>query len=875
MTSADIDPSGTPIVGRTLGMAPAAAILPQDTQALTVKVVVVAISILALLWGVLVLNVFEDRKSAFARAEESADRSARLLDAYANLLIGQADKVLVRSKALIETYLAVQGRSSLNDPADRPIWLDPLIAESLANVPDDSVIAIRDADGRLVASSTYSGRLMPGAMILEDTLLRRLTAENEPPPVLGYVVNLLGSGHPMLPIARHLKAPDGSFAGALIIGLSVRTLNHLYLATELGAQGAIELRGRKDKLLYRYTAAERDGGPGRSDGSGAFSPATHMRVSALETETPLRTVLVLSKDDILGTLAGGLRGMLAAGFGISVAVITMAVIIWRFLTTRYAADRRRLRAERKLLDAIDATSDVYVELDADLRVSEVSVRVERMTGLTPSDLIGLSIDSIRGEPADTEGAKSFRRAVVARRPFRDVVAPISLPGGHNFWVRGSGKPMFDEQGAFQGYRCMISDVTDHEVRKAAEIHQDRLMSLGQLAGGIAHDFNNLLAAILGFATLLEEDLKSDPPKRKLLERVIMSTNRAKELVQHILSFARVGSSTAEDVDVSAAVEEVLPLLRSSLPSSTRIDFENSVAGDLVHIDRARLAQVMVNLCTNANDALGERDGAIRIRLAPADTFDLVYQLLATSKTKTPDRFAVMLNHEGADRALVGQIDTSMSYVLLSVSDNGVGIDRGDLARMFEPYFTTKPVSKGGGLGLSVVHGIVLAANGAIAVTTSRGKGTVVDVFLPVAVRGPAIEDEAADARSRSTFTVMVVDDQREVREMIAMSLERRGMAVLECADGIKALQAFKADPTAWDAIVTDQSMPGLRGLDLIRELKTLRPDVPCILCSGLGDATCEKSAMAAGADVVMQKPVMPDTLQETVSRLISDGRRAA
>ena len=836
------------------------------------KVFTVMAGFLLLFWGALVMHALDDRRTAIESAEQNASRTARLLDAYVNLLIGQADKALVRSKSLIEAYLAIHGRSSLHESTGRPIWLDPLIAESLAQVPDDSVIAIRDADGRLIASSTFSGPLTPGEAMVEGTLLDRLTSEFEPPPSIGRAVDLLGDGNLMLRIARQLTLPGGAFTGALVIGVSVRVLDQLFHAAEFGRQGAIELRAHDETPVYRYIASDRAGGQTSTGPMPSFSAATHIEVAHQDSGAPLRTVLILSREDILSEPRGDLRSMRLVGIGVSLATTLMAWLISRFLTLRYADDRQRVRAERQLLDAIDATSDVYIEIDAGMRIAEVSSRIERMTGLPPLSLIGLRIDTIGGEPANTEGARAFRRAILRRRPFRDLIAPIKLPGGHYFWIRGSGKPMFDEHGAFLGYRCMISDVTEQEARKAAEIHQDRLTSLGQLAGGIAHDFNNLLAAILGFATLLEDDLKADPPKQKLIGRVITSTNRAKELVQQILSFARVVPNAVENVDIGAAVNDVVPLLRSSLPASTHIEFANMVKGDLVHIDHARLTQVMVNLCTNANDALMDKDGIVRVSLSRMDHLDPAHRLLTTSRTTSPDRFSVMLDHDGAHYALVGRIDMSVPYAHLSVADSGIGIVRDNLARIFEPYFTTKPINKGSGLGLSVVHGIVLAAGGAISVTTRPGRGTVVSVFLPI-VAGSATEMvESSDASPSTVGTVMVVDDQREVREMITMSLERCGMTVLECADGNEALATFAIDPSSWDAVVTDHGMPGMRGLDLIRRIKALRPDVPGILCSGYSEATTAESALAAGVDAVLQKPMRPEVIQQTVSRLIAAQR---
>ncbi len=203
----------------------------------SLTVFAVTIGLLALFWMTLVVGILEHRRATFALAEDGANRTAHLLDAYAGLLVGQADKGLLRSQALIEAYLSRNDRSSLNDLSSQPNRLDPLIAEGLAQAPVGGVITIRDADGRLVASSSLSERLVLGATMVEDSLLRRLTAESEPNPLIGRAVDLVGGGQRMLRIARRLRLPDGSLAGVLVLGMPVGVLDQLYLAAEIGPTG--------------------------------------------------------------------------------------------------------------------------------------------------------------------------------------------------------------------------------------------------------------------------------------------------------------------------------------------------------------------------------------------------------------------------------------------------------------------------------------------------------------------------------------------------------------------------------------------------------------------------------------------------------------
>ncbi len=836
------------------------------------RVAAVTGALLILFWSILTLSLVEEQRTALIHSEKESVRSAQMLDAYAALLLDRANRALTSSKSTVENFLDDYDSSLSHDPATLSQRLYPWVAESLARAPLLSLLAVLDGEQHLLAISTSTGPVDTDTMRQVDASLaawlRNVTGTGI---AVGAAVDLLGDGSRVLPVVRDLAQDDGSYAGTLLVGIPVSTFDRLYLTAGIGCGSAIELRGRGNALLYRFTPPRKDATAQPASAPQADPSSDLLTYSASNADADLHTTIVVPRDAVVKPM----QLPLAIGGAISIGMILLSVQICRHLQDRDAQEHRRRRAERKLLDAIDATSDIFVEFDPAMRIIEVSHRIERVAGLRPSDLVGLAVDQMRGEPADSDGAKAFRSAVAARRAFRDVVAPMTLPGGRGVWVRASGKPILDDQGVFQGYRCMISDVTEHESRKSAQFHQDRLMSLGQLAGGIAHDFNNLLSSILGFGKLLEEDLKDDPAKLKLIDRVIASTNRAKDLVQHIVSFARLGSTTAENVDIASVVDDVALLLRSSLPASTRLDIENRLTKTAVRIERNRLTQVLVNLCTNANDALEGRDGTVSIVSEPAASEDPAYRLLSAAADAETDRLAIMLNHQGSDVVLLGRLDTSVQYVHLSISDTGIGISRNDLSRIFEPYFTTKAIGKGGGLGLSVVHGIVLSAGGALAITTSRRSGTMVDVFLPVShdeCDSHARANEAARALAQGRI-VMVVDDQREVRDVVTISLERAGMTVESFGSGQEALAAFLADPRKWDAVISDHGMPGMRGAELIRSIKNQRPDLPCVLSTGYAAAPDELLPQA-GADCLLQKPLRPEVIQDTMSRLIARSRRA-
>jgi PAS domain S-box-containing protein len=568
----------------------------------------------------------------------------------------------------------------------------------------------------------------------------------------------------------------------------------------------------------------------------------------------------------------GISWVLVVGGFAMLAIMAAGIKYFDMMDRLADANAAERRVLRKLQDVIEISNDVYVELDASMRIVDVSSRIGPMTGMCCDSLRGISVEQLRGDPAESEDRAVFWQAVAERQPFRDVFAPIALPNGARCWVKGSGQPIHDEDGEFTGYRCMVFGLSETEVRGSSQVHQDRMRALGQLAGGIAHDFNNLLASILGFSSLLQEDLQGDKPRLALVQRVLTATTRAKDLVQRILSFARVDPGSAEDVPIGETIDALAPLLRASLPSSTRIEIVKDVAGETLRIDPAQLENLLVNLCANANDALKGNDGTVTVSVARADAKDTAFQLLRASDVTSPDRYSVLRRFNDADRILIGHVEPARAYVQLSVADNGIGIDPKILSRIFDPYFTTKAagmlVGKGG-LGLSVVHGVVLGAGGALAVSTHQDRGTTIDMFLPLSDdRGIGLL-VAAVGTGAFSGRVLVVDDEPDVRELATIALSRRGLTVISADNGAEALTMFEADPSSWDAVVTDHGMPGMRGEELVRRIKEISPETPCLLCTGFSDTVTEDSARRSGADAFLPKPATPDVLQSTVVHLIA------
>jgi PAS domain S-box-containing protein len=374
---------------------------------------------------------------------------------------------------------------------------------------------------------------------------------------------------------------------------------------------------------------------------------------------------------------------------------------------------------------------------------------------------------------------------------------------------------------------------------------EKLEALGTLAGGVAHDFNNVLAAILGHADALAAELAPGTHGRDDALQIATAARRAKGVVQQILAFARRRPTEARPVDVAAAVREELPLVRAAMPAHLEIALRLDPDAGSVRADPTHLHQILLNLSANARDAMQDGGGRLGIEVSRADA-----------------------GTEGAPPGL-----PPGSYVRLAVSDTGVGMDAPTRVRAFEPYFTTKPVGAGSGLGLSVVHGTALSLGGAVALDSEPGRGTTVSVWLPRLEGAAASERPAAPAARAGSGRVLLVDDDPPVARAIARMLESLGYEVTTCGDGASALERFRADPGRFDAVVTDQTLPGLRGDQLTPALLAVRPDLPIVMCTGFSERLDEERALALGAGALLMKPLDRAQLGDALRSVLAARRR--
>ncbi|MBF0528550.1 MAG: PAS domain S-box protein, partial [Deltaproteobacteria bacterium] len=404
----------------------------------------------------------------------------------------------------------------------------------------------------------------------------------------------------------------------------------------------------------------------------------------------------------------------------------------------------------------------------------------------------------------------------------------------------------------KGIPHIISITRDISDRKLAEEEKEKLQgklvqaqkmeAIGTLAGGIAHDFNNILGAIMGYTQLAILESQKESPHKQYLEQIYQAGLRATDLVKHILSFSRQTEHQPVVVQVSSLIKEALKLIRASLPSTIEIRQHFTFIDSVVFADPTSIHQIVMNLCTNASHAMEEKGGILSVDLQE-----------------------VIIDQD----YLCGDFKLSPgSYVKLSVNDTGSGIKPEIMDRIFDPYFTTKDQEKGTGLGLAVIHGIVQSLKGAISVYSEPGKGTTFNVYLPIVEQITSTEVPTTEPFECGTERILFIDDEAVLADMGQRLLERLGYRVITKTSSLEALELFKAKPTDFDLVITDHTMPQMTGMELAKELLTVRPDIPIILCSGFSHQVSENNAVEIGIKKFIRKPLLVNTIAQAIREVL-------
>ena len=509
---------------------------------------------------------------------------------------------------------------------------------------------------------------------------------------------------------------------------------------------------------------------------------------------------------------------------------------------------------REALAALDRSADgIYVERD-DGRVIYANRAALEMAGMnasvTPQNRSrGLAAVAFpRPHPVPAGGQDAYSVIVPIGGERRELEIERSrLPNG--------------------GLIAIMQDVTRRNAtrreqeRLQAQLQQtSKLEAIGQLAGGIAHDFNNLLGAIIGFARFLEQDLVPGSQPHQFARRILSAGERGKTLVEQILAFARAQTVERRAIDLRSVARETRDLVSGVLPTSTRLSFDVAAVPMPIHANAGQIVQVIVNLCLNANDALEDKPGSIAVRITYLAPGRAGRCLLPVTRGAP------------AERLTMGHVNGTRPYARIEVTDTGKGILADTMPRIFEPFFTTKERGRGTGLGLAVVHGIVSSYEGVVSVESCFGRGTSFSVYLPLLERIPekaGEEPRINAAELQGGERLLVVDDDTDVTDMLAIGLDRLGYEVATVSDPVEALAAFQDSPEAWDVVITDQIMPGMKGGELIKRMRAIRRDVRVILCTGFDEAGMAGPPRDLPLDAFFMKPVEAEQIALAVRKIFS------
>lgn len=529
-------------------------------------------------------------------------------------------------------------------------------------------------------------------------------------------------------------------------------------------------------------------------------------------------------------------------------------------TERYRNEQNLLHSEQRFRDVVNAAGEYVWECDLDDRYTYLSNKAQEVFGYSPSEMLGKRPGDFMA-PGEHVGA--FGRLEQLRATggcFVGLEYRSVSRDGQVFWQSVSGVPVRDASGQLIAYRGTGRDIT---ARKRAELERgqlevqvreaQKLQAVGALAGGIAHEFNNLLAVLLGHNSLARTDPALNPATREHLQAIEGAAQDARQLVQKMLAFGRRQSPDRQATALAPLIRECLALLHPSLPGGVATEFVEDPRAPRVLGDPVQLKQVLLNLGINAAYAMRDRPGRISIRLAGAELDEAAPTL---HRRLRPGRHAVV-----------------------TITDAGCGMAPEIVAKIFEPFFTTKPVGQGTGLGLSVVDGIIDTHGGGVTVKSAPEQGSTFAIYLPataapVEAQGqpPARAAQVATARGQH---ILYVDDQTTLLPLIRGMIESLGYRVTTHSDPNAALAAFRADPSAFDAVLTDYKMPGMTGVELAQALLRLRADTPIALISGFAGGEFMDAARRIGIDEFVYKPSIAEEIGVVIERLLARAEATA
>jgi two-component system cell cycle sensor histidine kinase/response regulator CckA len=516
--------------------------------------------------------------------------------------------------------------------------------------------------------------------------------------------------------------------------------------------------------------------------------------------------------------------------------VAMAVLI-TWVTAAWRDSRRLLAA------TLSSIGDAVVATDREGRVTFINPVAEALTGWPRKEARGVPatevlklVDEKTREAVENPLTRVLRERTVAAQ---ERAALISRNGVETP-VEHSASPVRDESTGVRGAILVFRDIGKRRQLEEQATHAQKMEAVGRLAGGVAGDFNNVLTVITGYAELLRTEVPEPSPLRRFIDEIIYAGERAAALTRHLLAFSRGATAQPRVLDLGSLVGNMDPMLRRLLGNNIELILLASPGAGRVRADASQMEQVIVNLATNARDAMPQ-GGKVVIEIANIDL------------------------EEGPGSKNLGL--NPGPYVMMAISDTGVGMNAETRSRLFEPFFTTKSPGKGSGLGLATVYGTVKQSEGAVTVYSQPGCGTIFEVYLP-RVKEPLAEP-ARKGSAKGSETILLVDDEEGVRKLVLAVLKSSGYDVLEASNGALALAAFDKNAHKIDMVLTDIVMPQMTGFELGQELVARTPGLKILYMSGYRDNAI--GGVGEAPKAFLHKPFTPDALLMKVREVLDAG----
>ena len=558
-----------------------------------------------------------------------------------------------------------------------------------------------------------------------------------------------------------------------------------------------------------------------------------------------------STDRIVAAVTTG-KGLIDVGFAAMLALVLVAssigillLLLLRDMREAMArlseelATRKRLEvSEKRLTEAVEQSPATILITDTDGRIEYANRRFEELSGWQRDEVVGATPKLLQSGDIPAETYSAMRADLAQGKSWRGVMRNLRRDGG-SYWVESTILPLVDADGMVRHYLGIGEDIAEKRHAREQLARAQKMEAVGLLAGGVAHDFNNILTTIIGAAHLAALDVAEDSDLAGEVEQIDIAARRAQSLVRQLLVFARRQPGIAKPTDLCAVISEVMRLMRAAIPPVISLKSVDTAPVPVL-ADPTHLHQILMNLVGNASEAIGAKTGSISVSA----------KTLASKPEGLPPRPG--------------------GWVELVVADDGPGMSADTKSHLFDAFFTTKPIGKGTGLGLAVVHGLIEEIGGRISVHSAPGAGACFSVILPGA-DAISVEDVAsARAVPRGNERILIVDDETEIAATYRRYLIRLGYQVEAYTAPLVALERFRANPSHYDLLISDILMPDMDGGDLARAMRGLRDDLPVIFCTGYNLNTI---ALPDPPPVVMNKPVAPDDLARHM-RVMLDGRSA-